>query len=851
MIRSPHDHFPSLTRRAVATLIYCGFVIVLAFAVVLPAAAQSTADSAAWTIYITNDACSDYTWGFDEATTRRAFADLVNAHLDEMTRTDHEAAYNQDRYNLSITQELDAFLERYPQRKDELYRRIKEGRISVGPVYNNALWGFQSTESMIRTLYPARRLEKTLGIHIDVAEHIEHPALPWGAATILAASGFRWLSVPFLDVDSTFARLKNPPLFVWEGPDGGRLRVVMDRFASLKQGYWQGRYLLEKPERIEADWLPAYQAMQGYPARAILASGTHFDNGPTNYKQAAGYADTIIRYNAQPGAHPRLVNATLPMFFAAIDAAAPKLETLRGDFGHSWDAWPASLARYSSAERLGERRLLSAEALLATAAPNAAAMEATREDRRKAEWNWIMLADHAWNGLDDANRHVNADLRHRWSDKLDRRAGQLTQQAWQSAGLAPDRTHITLFNGLSFARSVLVSHEVPPDIGGVKWRGKPLPSQIVMEDGRRVLYFVSPTIPAYGFDTVDLGLASAARTSLSASSTSLESPRYRIGLDPRTGLVASLVDKATGREVITAEAGHALGETAYFDGREHRATEAGIEVEALGLVLARGKSHCVIDGIDVISRITVYAELDQVDFDIRVHKPLSTKEERLTQSFPVASAGASFHVDTMGVVIRPVPQPAGDLLPGADTRRFAVQGFVDAGAKDGAGATVAPLEAFVLRKDLGGITFEALGDDHDYKEATHDQDGVTDFRFRYALRPHSGAYDNAATVAWSRSVASPLLVAAGRLTKPPRSGPQLDSHRAIATAFKPAEESGRLLRIWETSGRAGPIELTAAGYREAFLTDLLERTLKPLPIQNGHIAVPLNAYGFAAVRLVP
>src|SRR5690242_19146609 len=76
----------------------------------LPLAGQASDSAADWTIYIANDACSDYTWGFDEEQSRRAYADVVRAHLDEMLRTDHEKPENQDRYNLSITQEAHAFL---------------------------------------------------------------------------------------------------------------------------------------------------------------------------------------------------------------------------------------------------------------------------------------------------------------------------------------------------------------------------------------------------------------------------------------------------------------------------------------------------------------------------------------------------------------------------------------------------------------------------------------------------------------------------------------------------------------------------------------------------------------------
>ena len=134
--------------------------LILVLATISSLAGQTEHSASDWTIYVTNDACSDYTWGFNEEQTRHAFADVVRAHLDEMLRTDKEKPENQDRYNLSITQEALAFVEYYPERTPELIRRIKEGRISVGPVYNNALWGFQSTEAVIRTFYPARRLER-------------------------------------------------------------------------------------------------------------------------------------------------------------------------------------------------------------------------------------------------------------------------------------------------------------------------------------------------------------------------------------------------------------------------------------------------------------------------------------------------------------------------------------------------------------------------------------------------------------------------------------------------------------------------------------------------------------------
>jgi hypothetical protein len=73
----------------------------------------------------------------------------------------------------------------------------------------------------------------------------------------------------------------------------------------------------------------------------------------------------------------------------------------------------------------------------------------------------------------------------------------------------------------------------------------------------------------------------------------------------------------------------------------------------------------------------------------------------------------------------------------------------------------------------------------------------------------------------------------------------------VATAFKPAEEQGTVLRIWETAGRSGPVSVGVSGYRDAFQTDLLERDQHAVPIVNGRISIELPANGFAAIRVVP
>ncbi len=826
--------------------------------------AEPSRDEPLWTVYVTNDNCPDYTWGYSEEQTRQSFADIVRGHLDEMNRTDGESPENQDRYNMAVTHEALCFVERYPERKGELIRRIKEGRVFVSPYLCNSLWAFQSVEGAIRTFYPARRLERAWGIPIDVAEHIEQPSLPWGVASILAGCGVRWLSNPFYKYDSTFDRLTNPPLFLFEGPDGSRIRVIMDPWASGRASYMQGARLLRDPKLIAQEWVPHYEKLREmYPIHAVLASGTHGDISPGSGRQARGFAERIIAYNRGPGERPKLVNAVLPQFCKVVDEAQAKepfLPTLRGCFGHSWDTWPVSLAEYVADMREGERAFLRAEALLAVATfTHPEIREATRADRERAEWCWAMLSDHAWNGTNEANKRHNAELRRKWGEELNRISEKLVQHAWSGMGLRQNDNSLTIFNSLSLPRTDLGRIEVSEGSQGVAPGGSEVVHQIVSEDGKTILYFVSPKIPGFGMTRLQLtsgGKGSSDIGKLLATPTELESPFYRIRVNRKTGGISSLIHKASGTELVAGNGSRTLCQTVYFDDKEHALEDVRSEVVASGPILARLKLTGATAGIRVSNCVTVYASLDRVDFDIRIKKPVTTKKERLCHVFPILREGAMLRIETMGAVIRPYPQPKGDLLPGADSRRFAVRGFVDASLPEGPGVTIAPLDAFALRMDLDSITFEALGNDQNYREVVQDQNGVTDFRFRYSLRAHRGGYDGAEAFAWSRAAATPLLAAKGSLPAAAVVSPvvSVDPARAIATCLKPADgdaSGGCILRLWETAGHSAPINVGISDCQRAVRTDLLERDLGELEIDEGKVSLDARGRGFAAVRLLP
>ena len=826
-------------------------------AFLLLSAAPAHTDPPPWTIHVVNDTRSGYTWGFDEKATRLNMAELVRAHLDAMTRTDDWPEAARDRYTMAVTNEALAFLEHYPARRAELVRRLREGRLTLGPFLANTLWGWQSEEAFLRSLYPARRLEREWGVPIDVAHHTEVPSLPWGVSSLLAGAGVRWLAVPFLDTDTEWGGLDLPPLFVLEGRDGGRLRVALDAWASRRHDDTQGRALLEEPKRIAGEWLPRFEGLgRAYGARDALALGTHGDLGPQSAGEVDRFAGAVRDWNAQAAPPAVLVNATLAGFCRAIDAVEarlPFLPTRRGDLGHSWEAWPVSLAAVAGAARQAERDYLAAEAFAALAGRGELAA-ATREARERAEWSWAMLGDRAWNGTDDASRRENASLRLRWADALADGAEDLAARAWGAAGYEDRSTQVTVFNPTGLPRTDVVRIALPPGRPKREVRGpdgRALPSQPVAEDDQPVLYFVPP--PLRPFEALTLGLVPGGPpppTVLAATPTGLDGPFYRLAVDPRTGGIASLVHKPTGRELV-APGTRALGQTVYYDGAEAPPSDVESDVEALGPVLARLHVSYRTGPAATDLFVTIYASVDRVDLDYRVVKKPSAAEERLVHVFPVASAGTVLRLDTTGAVIRPRPAPEGDLRRGANTRRFAIQGFVDVSGPRG-GVTLAPVDAFLLRNDLEPLSFEALGSDQNVKEVTRDQGGATSFRFRYALRAHDGDFDEAEAFAWSRAVAMPVEATRGRIGRALAPGPVVDPTRALVLALKPPDDPaarGVVLRLRETAGQSGLLAIEAPRRRRAVRLDLLEREEGDLPITEGALRIDLPAHGFAAVRL--
>ena len=745
-------------------------------------------------IFLSNDVCADYTWGLKEDEVHDAVAELIKAHLDEMNRTENFPFHIQDRYTCTITNELLFFLDKYPNRKEELYSRIHEGKIMISPFLSNSMWGFQSAEGFLRCMYPAQRLAKACDVQLKWAVHSELPSMPQGIAPLLTGSGITWICKPYLNYDAHFEGLSVPPVFILQGPDSSMLKVSMDNWASNHFVYAQGAGILKLPfyqndtSTIEGYWLPHYSSLQNYPMNAALAEGTHFDLSPESKKYPSIITHRIDSLNkVSPGKY-QIINSTFAMYADYVDSIEREhhfLQTFDGSFGVTWESWPAGLAKYVSGYREQERRLLMTEAKMVLKGIDFHQDTTIYRLHRKAEWCLGMLADHAWNGSDTSNITENARIRKSLVDQLE--------------------------SSISAMETIIVQR----------------------------LPIFTPKNESKFTETKKVKFAN---------------PFYILAFGKKEKGLESIISKETGEKFQ-------LNKTAFIS-VEYLIDSTGYYFKPGTIAISENQDTLIIRQKGELAGLIcefyyyLYEHSDRVDLTIRIQRPSHCHREALFAHFGLKLGNTLLHAETTGAIIEPYLIPKGNLLPGADTTRTVVQGFVSAESLNMPCLTIIPLDAFLLRTDGELLTFELFGNDQNYREAIKNQNNETEFCFRFSMQVTEN-YNQEEAFEFSRSVMfDSYNFQLGSQNNPLSAQQASDSNNRqyfVITCLKPAEPEfgeGIIIRLWESTGRSGNTTFTMDHPYKVYLCSLLEETQKEIPLINNTFQLYTKGNGFVCLRLL-
>jgi len=807
---------------------------------------------------------------------------------------------------------------RSPERVARLAEAVKAGQILIPANYASQLTGFASLESLQRGLYPSHRYLQSLGVAMDHALITDVPSCSWSYASILAASGVTSFAIasdayraPFL----LYNRFHEHSPQLWEGPDGRRIRVWYSRH------YHQLSSLFGMPPSLQSGveslprFLQAYDR-KDYLSDAVILQGSQVENTALEEAQAG-----LVQAWNSAHAYPKLRFVGLRE--ALDEVARPfggSLPVVRGDGGTYWEDGVAANARVAAVGMGNARRMLTAEKLAALSALVSTDVAPDRAAFAEA-WRDILLTDeHTWHAAwsvtdpdSDQSRKQGA-VKDSRADEAERLIDHAVGRGLSAlaASLPSPRGTLVLFNPLSFPRRALVETEIGKGLELIDPEG----GQVVAADTlvesatyRRIRFF-APEVPSVGCRSFVLRPAPARAAEPSAPSTQLreeprtqlESPFYRVVLDPASGAVASLFDKELGRELIDTASPYKLGQVIYVTGADRlpnrlvqystvapppelelhpaRGAEGGASAAqpasgARSMVTkttwgSLGRVESTAPNLPKITtEVLVFDAEKRVDLRVRLEKTRVTTKEAVYIAFPFAVGSPRFRYATQSGVV----DPSRDLLPGACLEWFCAHGWV---AVDGADATcaVAPIKAPLITlgdiargvwpkawRDRPGTVFSYVMSNYTPEGYSASQGGS--FLFRYSISS-GNSLPSGALSRFAAAAAVPLEVDEVTKNDRPasaREGPGAATRRSFLeltpadvqlVTWKPAEAgSGTVLRLLETGGRAAAARLRFPGFRidAAALANGLEEPVRPLEARGDAIEVDIRPYEVLTLRI--
>ncbi|MBL9134929.1 MAG: hypothetical protein JNK85_03630 [Verrucomicrobiales bacterium] len=790
---------------------------------------------------------------------------------------------------------------RDPRSRDHALAAIRQGTLGLPVVHGSLFTGSASLEGLIRNLYPSRALAQAHGLPFDTAIITDVPSYSWSWASVLAAAGVRYFvgasdayRGPFLLRNN----LHRQSPHAWEGPDGGRVITWYSRhyhqFSSL--------FGLPPSTNLARESLPRFLQAYDHPAyRAsdVLLYGTQVENVALQPEQA-GFADVWNRHYA----YPRLRYGTFTEALDAITRQQGELEVVRGDGGPYWEDGLAANARITALARSNSRRLLTAEKIASVAASSNSRWYPDLADLRAAWRHSLLIDEHTW----------HADCSVRDPDSLQaRRQGEAKDAHAVEARRALERVvhrglsalsdvlpippaSLVLFNPSSWARQDVVEAEIGRGQGLVDPENGSLVPLEILRSGKvyQRVRFASPPVPALGVRALRLRpLPSIPRTRPPSHPLVLESPHFRVTLDPARGGLASLWDKRLGRELAQTNRGHAFGQWLYVTGGDtlpNRLVQFStvspipdLEVHAAGGGLV---STSYVTEVGAVARVrSSTRNFESIELEVflphprpevrltyRVRKTPTRSKEAAYVAFPFALDRPTFRYAIQNGWV----DPARHLLPGACQEWFTVQDWVAVQAASGPTAILAPLDAplVTLGDIVRGTWPETFGDRpatvFSYVMSNYTPEGYAaeqggDFVFRYVVTA-SSAFDAGLSARWGAESLTPFEVNEVTRSDKLGVGGQPADHRATQpwlrmepdrvhlTAWKPAEDGrGFILRLLETAGEPADVILDSPhlSVDSAYRCNAVEEDIGPLPIANGRTRISMPAFGIATLRWIP
>jgi alpha-mannosidase len=788
------------------------------------------------------------------------------------------------------------YVERHPERAEEIARLTREGRMEWGATFNQPYESLYSGEQLIRQAYFGRLWIKRHFPGADARVYF-NPDVPGRAAQmpqILAKSG-----IPYM-IMSRY----HEGFYRWASPDGTSVLAYSpghygNAAATLNAPPAEAaKAILEKL----AKW-SGYYAARGLPSEYPLLNSVDFSQ-PTDFGglirqwngggSKAGPAAAVMQYS------------TARRFFEAIDVKTAKLETVTGERPGLWLYIHGPTHHWAiSAEREAGRLLPAAEAFSTVRALLDGSFASYPAGRLEAAWMAAIYPDHGWGGKEG-----------QVTDRLFRKKYELARDEGREvlngalAGIAsrikphPEKgVPLVIFNTLSWTRTDPVTALVMPqnaafhlvDAEGADVPYQRIPSGSPAAPGAVLIEFIARDVPALGYKTLYLvegAGPSPEKPAQAAGAEVLENDFYRIELAP--GGVKRLYDKGLGRDVLDTgkflgfeiftmqSVGNGAGEFGRvqqptmegFDKLSlHRPSWQRVDGESGPLktvyLLEQPLRNCTVR-----ERLIVYNGIKKIDCEVsllgwdgepyrefRLALPVAAKDGQVAYEIPlgILEVGSGEAKGTGG--------PAyGNLVYDeelSDIRPREVQNFLYAGdgsfgvtlttsvaVNDYKDPTDAPVPYPVLQPILLASRRSCHGEGNWYL-----QEG--DHHYSFSVVSHASGWRNG--YRGGIAAGSPLIVVGNPAAGPGAYLPEAKSFLPVAapgiilSTMKKAENDDTvILRVYDIEGKdtETAVELFTP-VKRAERTNLIEEAGVELKPRKGRLVLPVGHHAVETLKLFP
>jgi hypothetical protein len=824
--------------------------------------------------------------------------ELQNRNFDrllEEMRTDESLRFSADG-----VWPVEQFLRtRTPAAQKEFLDRVRAGRIAIPAQYANLMLGGAGLETMVRSLYAGKALNRTAGRNADYANITDVPAYPWAYASVLHAAGVKYFAAGAngdRGPQPLYGRWQTQSPYWWQGPDGEKVLMAYTR------QYSQLWFVCGLPPREAGcrEGLPAlfqtYEA-PGYLPDKLLMFGSQLEN--TDLIPGDG---RFVQYWNAKYAWPRLQLATFRDYFQAIEREfGDKLRTVRGDFGPYWEDGIGTDAQFAAQYRETESRAAAVETLASVAAPLQPQFAAPLDRLHRLWHDLVLYAEHTYTSWGGYSRPASEqsvrqiESKHFYVTDARDQAYWISQESMSRLldriGVEPPA--LIVFNSLAAARDALVEVDLDSGTELVEAAGgKPVAVEPVrMGEGYRRVRFLAERVPALGYRVYRLRASTAGPPAAEPgrdlkTANTIENDFYRVTVDPGRGGVTSIFDKQIHREIVDTQSPYLLDQYLYVSGgdgtrlvymRDHlpnaelRIDPAGGGAAATMRVTPWGQTiHYTLAGLnapEISTEIRLYNAEKKIEFVNRVHKEPVNQKEAVYFAFPFAAPDPQFEYEGQTGTVN----PARDALAGANREWFTVGHWARVSG-GGLSAAIIPVDGPLATfgdinrgrwpekfEPRSAAIFAYALNNYWHTNFPRVQSG--EFTFRYVLT--SGAdLSPAALSRLGREALTPLetgqliatdkVGARGSLPASEAGFLNVEGDGFEIETLKPAEDGrGYVLRLLETSGRAHTVRIGARLFEVERLweTNAVEDDRREIPIGKDGAEVALPACGIVTLRM--